>query len=147
LWAQNCQKYTMSNLLWGDNLRRPNAIPKGVGGTDWPITIRRLPSPPPLTYHWHGILGLKLSPLVFRGRTPSPVCHEKWPQKLKMWPTKPPQIVMGMTYRMQQDSPMARCVLSHPVPTWHAVIIGLAYRTSPSPSPTSGVFTVQCAGS
>jgi hypothetical protein len=35
-----------------------------VGGTDWPITIRRLPSPPPLTYHWHGILGLKLSPLV-----------------------------------------------------------------------------------
>jgi hypothetical protein len=32
------------------------------GGTDWPIRIRRLPSPPPLTYHWHGILGLKLSP-------------------------------------------------------------------------------------
>jgi hypothetical protein len=46
----------------GDNLRRPNAIPKGVGGTDWPIRIRRLPSPPPLKYHWHGILGLKLSP-------------------------------------------------------------------------------------
>jgi hypothetical protein len=40
----------------GDNLRRQNAIPKGVGGTDWPITIRRLPSPPPshipLTWHW-----------------------------------------------------------------------------------------------
>jgi hypothetical protein len=48
----------------GDNLRRPNAIPKGVGGTDWPIRIRRLPSPPPLTYHWHWHWGLKLSPLV-----------------------------------------------------------------------------------
>jgi hypothetical protein len=33
----------------GDNLRRPNAIPKGVGGTGWPIRIRCLPSPPPLT--------------------------------------------------------------------------------------------------
>jgi hypothetical protein len=45
-----------------DNLRRLNAIPKGMGGTDWPIKIRLLPSPPPLTYHWHGIRGLKLSP-------------------------------------------------------------------------------------
>jgi hypothetical protein len=33
------------------------------GGTDWPIRILRLPSPPRLTYHWHGIWGLKLSPL------------------------------------------------------------------------------------
>jgi hypothetical protein len=54
---------------WAHNLRRPNAIPIGVGGTDWPIRILRLasqyqsvPSPPPLTCHWHGIRGWKLSP-------------------------------------------------------------------------------------
>jgi hypothetical protein len=55
----------------GDNLRRPNANPKGAGGgTDWPIRIHRLPSPPPLTYHCHGIRGLKLSPLISTIRYP-----------------------------------------------------------------------------
>jgi hypothetical protein len=46
----------------GDNLRRPDAIPKGVGGTDWPIRIRRLPSPPPshIPLTWHS--GTEVSP-------------------------------------------------------------------------------------
>jgi hypothetical protein len=48
--------YALSVIKYrGDNLRRPNAIPKGVGGTDWPIRIRRLPSPTPshIPLTWH----------------------------------------------------------------------------------------------
>jgi hypothetical protein len=56
----------LTQLLSRDTipLRRPNVIPKEVGGTDWPIRNRRFPSPRPLTYQWHGIRGLKLSPQV-----------------------------------------------------------------------------------
>jgi hypothetical protein len=42
-----------SAKYWGDNLRRLNAIPVGVGETDWQIWIRRLPSqypPHPLSH-------------------------------------------------------------------------------------------------
>jgi hypothetical protein len=60
----------------------PVAVPRlpfqlGWWGTDWPIRIRRLPSPPPLTYHWHGIRGLKLSPLVFCETVPFSVVDPK----------------------------------------------------------------------
>jgi hypothetical protein len=52
-----CKSAGLTVRTRGDNLRHPNAIPKGVGGTDWPIRIRRLPSPPPLTYQWHMAFG------------------------------------------------------------------------------------------
>jgi hypothetical protein len=60
-------KVSLKCAIWGDNFRRFECHSKRGGGTDWPIRIVSAPSPSPprlLRYHWHGILGLKLSPLL-----------------------------------------------------------------------------------
>jgi hypothetical protein len=47
------RKDPLGMVMWAHNLRRSNAIPNGVGGTDWPIRIRRLQSqypPHPLSH-------------------------------------------------------------------------------------------------
>jgi hypothetical protein len=53
MWAQVTIQYMhcSGKSVRAHNFRRSNAIPIGVGGTDWPIRIRRLPSHMALTWH------------------------------------------------------------------------------------------------
>jgi hypothetical protein len=81
---------------------------KRVGGTDWPIRIRCLPSPPPLKYHWHGIRGLKLSPdctlctvYIFSFSYRSVQRYNKWEWR-KNWELKWQLLVSGVQFPLYE---------------------------------------------